>query len=228
MIRAVLFDFNGVIVDDEPIHFCLFQKVLAEAGVELTRDNYYSRYLGMDDEDCFRAALLDAGQEQKDAQVSEMIQSKARYYEQEMKGEVPFVPGVIPFVQALAKTHYLAVVSGALKQEVEALLLRGKIRDCFNVVVAAEDVKHGKPNPEGFEKGMLHLNRDCVASSEMLLPQECLVIEDSPWGIQAAQAASMPCIALTTSYAEPDLPGARICLKDFTGVNAEKLLEEFL
>lgn len=228
MIRAILFDFNGVIVDDEPVHFRLFQKVLGEEGVELSRENYYSRYLGMDDEDCFRAAVKDAGKGEKELRVWEMIQKKAVDYQKEMEGPLPFVPGVISFIQALAKTHYLGVVSGALRQEIESILVRGKVRDCFNVLVAAEDVKHGKPNPEGFEMGMLNLNRDCVASSELLLPQECLVIEDSLWGIQAAQAADMPSIALTTSYSEKDLPGAKVYLKDFSGLDTAKLLEEFV
>jgi haloacid dehalogenase superfamily, subfamily IA, variant 3 with third motif having DD or ED len=228
MIRAVFFDFNGVIVDDEPVHFRLFQEVLKEQGVELSRENYYSKYLGMDDEDCFRSAARDAGHPVDDEKVAEWIQKKAAYYQQEMSGSIPLVPGASEFIKSLAKTHYLAVVSGAIRPEIEAILIRAGVRDCFNLVIAAEDVGQGKPNPEGYEKAMLQLNRDAVASSEMLLPQECLVIEDSIWGIQAAQAADMPCIALTTSFPEAELPGAKMYFKDFSKLDPQQILEAFL
>lgn len=228
MIRAVFFDFNGVVVDDEPVHFRLFQKVLAENKIELTRENYYSRYLGMDDEDCFATAAQDAGCPADPKKIADWIRLKAEYYRAEMAGAIPYVPGAPQFIQALSKTHYLAVVSGAIRDEIETILTRGGLRDCFNLVVAAEDVKHGKPNSEGYEKAMLDLNRDAVASSEMLLPQECLVIEDSIWGIQAAQSAGMPCVALTTSFSQAELPGALMYLQDFSNLDPEQLLEAFI
>jgi len=225
MIRAVLFDFNGVIVDDEPIHFQLFQKVLKEEGFSLTKEDYYSKYLGMDDLDCFKTAIEDQKGKADLQKIEAMIQRKSRYYEEIIKSSPPFVPGALEVIKALAKTHFLAVVSGALRREIQMALKAGGVESQFNCVIAAEDIEHGKPNPEGFEKAFLTINRDHVASSEMLLPVECLVIEDSIWGIDAAKAAGMPVIGVTTSFKEAELPGALLYLKDFSKVDVEKLLQ---
>lgn len=226
MIRAVFFDFNGVIVDDEPVHFRLFQKVLDEEGVVLKKEDYYSKYLGMDDFDCFAAAARDGGKPQLEAKVKELIARKSKYYDEEMAANTPFVPGVLDLIRGLEKKYYLAVVSGALRREIDMMLKRGKVRDFFSAVVAAEDIEHGKPNPEGFDKAMQLLNRDSVASADLLLPGECLVIEDSIWGIEAATAAGMPAIAVTTSFMPSALPGAKAYLKDFQGLDAEALLQK--
>ncbi|HCU23615.1 MAG TPA: HAD family phosphatase [Deltaproteobacteria bacterium] len=226
MIRAVLFDFNGVIVDDEPVHLRLFQKVLQEEGVLLNREDYYSKYLGMDDHDCFAAAARDAGRPKSDAEIQSMISRKSRYYDEAMATSAPFVPGVLELIRALASHYYLAVVSGALRHEIEMMLERGKVREAFNVIVAAEDIQRGKPDPEGFDKAMQLLNRDFVASADLLLPAECLVFEDSIWGLQAAAALGMPSVAVTTSFSESALPGARFYIQDFTGLAPEQLLRK--
>jgi len=228
MIRAVLFDFNGVIVDDEPVHFRLFQKVLEEEGVQLSKEYYYTRYLGMDDFDCFAAALRDGGKPQLEKKIPEMIARKSKYYDQEMATNTPFVPGVLALIQALAPKYYLAIVSGALRREIEMMLGRGKVRDAFSAIVAAEDIEHGKPNPEGYDKAMQILNRDCVASADLLLPAECLVIEDSIWGIEAATAAGMPSVAITTSFVPSALPGAKAYLRDFQELDVEALFAKAL
>jgi beta-phosphoglucomutase len=225
MFRAIFFDFNGVVVDDEPYHLASFQYVLKEQGVELSRETYYSHYLGMDDHDCLQAAARDQNKVFSEALIEELIAKKAIHYEQSLKNHVPFVPGVIDFIRKLEQDCYLAVVSGALRREIEMLLTLGNIRDCFNVIVAAEDVQHGKPSPEGYQKAFDSLNRDYIPQHQILLPSECLVIEDSIWGIQAAQAADMAAVAVTTSYAQEDLPGALEYVKDFTEIEVPAFLE---
>ncbi|HKY62921.1 MAG TPA: HAD family phosphatase [bacterium] len=226
MIRAILFDFNGVIVDDEPVHFKLFQKVLAESGIKLGKKDYYAKYLGMDDFDCFAAAARDAGKPADEAQVQAWIGKKSKYYDAEMETNTPFVPGVLDFIKVLSAKHYLGIVSGALRREIEMMLKRGGVAEAFSAIVAAEDIENGKPDPEGYDKGMRLLNRDCVASADLLLPAECLVFEDSIWGIQSAAAAGMPAVAVTTSFAASALPGAKLYLKDFQGLDAEELLKK--
>lgn len=224
MIRAVLFDFNGVVVDDEPVHLRLFQKVLAEEGVKLSKENYYSKYLGMDDFDCFLAAAKDAGESLGEAKIQEMIARKSKYYDEAMAADTPFVPGVLSFIQSLSPKYYLAVVSGALRREIEMMLTRGKVRDCFSVIVAAEDIENGKPHPEGYDKAMQLINRDYVASADLLLPAECLVFEDSIWGIEAATAAGMPSVAVTTSFIPSALPGAKQYINNFESLDAQAFL----
>jgi HAD superfamily hydrolase (TIGR01509 family) len=225
VIRAVLFDFNGVIVDDEPVHFKLFQKVLAEEGVDLKQETYYQKYLGMDDKDCFKAASKDLGKKFTETKLQELIDRKAKYYLSEMKQNPPFVPGALELLKILGETHFIAVVSGALRSEIEMLLKQGGVAGEVSVIVAAGEVSKGKPDPEGFLKAVQMLNRDCVASSERLLPEECLAVEDSSWGIEAARKAGLACVALTTSYKEKDLPGAVLYLKDFSGVARGQFLE---
>jgi HAD superfamily hydrolase (TIGR01509 family) len=217
VIRAVLFDFNGVIVDDEPVHFKLFQQVLLEEDLKLAREDYYQKYLGMDDKDCFKAVGRDLGKKFSETKLQELIDRKAKYYLTEMRQNPPFVPGALELLKALGKTHYLAVVSGALRSEIEMLLQLGGVAGEISVIVAAGEVNHGKPDPEGFLKAIQLLNRDCVASSERLVPEECLAVEDSSWGVQAARKAGLVCVGLTTSYKEKDLPGAVLYLKDFSG-----------
>jgi HAD superfamily hydrolase (TIGR01509 family) len=226
MIRAVLFDFNGVIVDDEPVHFQLFQKVLREESLELSREDYYAKYLGMDDHDCFKAAAARQKKNLSEAKIGELIDRKTAYYQKQMKSNPPWVPGVVAFLRELCDTYYLAVVSGALRVEIESLLSQGGIREYFSVIVAAEEVEQGKPHPEGYQTALERLNRDYVAASDRLLPEECLVVEDSVWGIEAAKQAGMKCLAITTSYPEAQLPGAVRYLKDYQGIDAKQLIHE--
>lgn len=226
MIRAVFFDFNGVIVDDEPVHFQLFQKVLGEEGIKLSKGDYYQKYLGMDDHDCLKTAIRDQGGAVDEGKIQELIERKAGYYQKKMAQAAPFVPGALELVRDLGQTHYLAVVSGALRNEIESLLHQGGIKGQFSVIVAAGEVEHGKPKPDGYQKAMDLLNRDYVASSERLLPEECMAIEDSHWGIESARAAGMISLGVTTTYVEKDLPGALFCLKDFSTVTGEELLKK--
>jgi HAD superfamily hydrolase (TIGR01509 family) len=226
VIRAVLFDFNGVIVDDEPVHLKLFQKVLKEEGVTLTREVYYKKYLGMDDKECFKVVGKDFGKKFNEAKIQELIERKAQGYLAEMKQNPPFVPGAIDLLKALGKTHFIAIVSGALRSEIEMLLKRGGVGNEVSVIVAAGEIMKGKPDPEGFLKAIQLLNRDSVASSERLFPEECIAVEDSIWGIQAAQKAGLSCVGLTTSYKEKELPGAILYLKDFSGVGQDQFLEK--
>ena len=226
MIRAVLFDFNGVVVDDEPVHFQLFQRVLEEEGMELKKKDYFEMFLGMDDHDCLIEASTHMGNPLSEEKIQEVTDRKNRYYAEEVYQNPPFVPGVLEFIQELGKTHFLGVVSGALRSEIEELLKIGGVMKEINVIVAAGEVEQGKPDPQGFIRGMELLNRDFVASSERLLPEECLAFEDSSWGVEAALGAGMSVVGLNTTYQEKELPGALIYLKDFSGVQAPGLLNQ--
>lgn len=213
--RAIFFDFNGVLVDDEPIHLQCFQKALKTEGIELTREHYYQRYLGMDDHDCFQVTARDQGKELSDKKISELTAAKAIEYEKIIAKSPPFVPGAIDFLKEAEKHFYIAIVSGALKHEIQFLLHAAGVESLVNVIVAAEDVEHGKPNPEGYIKAFDALNKNFIPTHQMLLPDECIVFEDSSWGLEAAQNADMHTIALTTSYDSSQLPGALDYIQDF-------------
>jgi len=227
MLRAIFFDFNGVIVDDEKLHCLLFQKVLKEKNLSLSEKDYYEKYLGFDDRGAFTAALKDFKFEPAPKIIDEMISKKAKLYAQEMKKQDLFVPGALDFIRKASEKYYLSVVSGALRGEIEAWLDRGGVRKLFQTVIAAEDTQKGKPDPEGYLRALDSLNRDFVPNSEMILPQECWALEDSKWGIDAAQGAGMRCAALTTSYSKKELAFADGVYGSFGEIFLESIAKDY-
>jgi beta-phosphoglucomutase len=227
MLRTILFDFNGILVDDEPLHCALFQKVLSQKQIVLVKEDYYKKYLGFDDHDAFKAVLEAAGISPSETEIQKLIEAKAALYEREAAQKDLFVPGSLDFVKKVSENYFLGIVSGALRREIEAWLDRGKIRSLFQVIVAAEDIQKGKPDPEGFYRALAFLNRDFVAASEMILPQECLVIEDSMWGVEAAQSAGMKCLALATSYPKETFKKAEWVSGGFSEIPFQKIVGAF-
>lgn len=207
-LKAIIFDFNGVIVDDEPLHLELFRKVLQEEMIFLTDEDYHEKYLGYDDRGCFTAVLCDNSRTPdaaNEAFIQELIDRKAEYYRQAIQERMLLFPGVVDLVRRSAEAYPLAIASGALRSEIEFVLERGEIRNCFQVIVAAEDVSECKPDPEGYLKALEQLN---AALNAEIQAHECLVIEDSLAGIEAAKAAGMRCVAVTNSYSAQELTAA--------------------
>jgi beta-phosphoglucomutase len=204
MLRAVIFDFNGILVDDEPIHLELFRKVLEEEGLSLTDEDYYARYLGMDDRGCFRAVFKDRGRPLDDATLAKLIQRKAGYYRESIATRTVIFPGVETLVPALAQRLPLAVASGALREEIEMILKGVGLKEFFQVIVSAEDVSDGKPHPEIFVKALREINR-VGARNEAIRSSECLVVEDSKEGILAAHRAGIKCLAVSNSHPADEL-----------------------
>jgi HAD superfamily hydrolase (TIGR01509 family) len=198
MLRAVIFDFNGIIVDDEPIHFELFQRILREEDIRLTKEVYYARYLGFDDRGAFEASFLDSKRPLNDAKLRELIERKAIYYQEAIRNHVAIFPGVKALVSSLAETLPLAVASGALRQEIETILQTAGLLKQFKSIVSAEDVKRGKPEPEIFLKALAALNAQ--HEGEPFQAADCVVIEDSREGIRGARRAGMKCLAVTNSH----------------------------
>jgi HAD superfamily hydrolase (TIGR01509 family) len=207
VLKAVIFDFNGILVDDEPIHLELFRKVLAEEGLSLSDEEYYAKYLGMDDRGCFRAVFKDNGRELDDAKLAELIRRKAAYYKQTIAQRTVIFPGVKRLVPELAARFPLAVASGALRHEIELILDGIGLKKCFQSIVSAEDVHDGKPHPEIFIKALRELNKD---RREPIRASECLVIEDSKEGIMAAQRAGIKCLAVTNSHPAAELKADKV------------------
>src|SRR2546421_11757333 len=161
MLQAIIFDFNGVIVDDEPLHLELIRCVLAQEDVAITDEDYRDKYLGFDDRGCFVAALADIGREQLAANtnfINDLIARKAALYLRAIDERCLLFPGAVELVQRLAARFPLAIASGALRHEIELVLARARIRDCFHAIIAAEDVSECKPHPEGYVKALAALN----------------------------------------------------------------------
>ncbi|MDH3444140.1 MAG: HAD family phosphatase [Deltaproteobacteria bacterium] len=217
MLRAVIFDFNGIIVDDEPIHFELFQKVLGEEGIELTEEAYYARYLGFDDRGAFSAGYRENNRPLSSKQLAELIHRKAVYYHEAIKDHATIFPGVNELVTDLARRLPLAVASGALRQEIETILSTAGLLNHFRVIVSAEDVSRGKPEPEIFLKVLAKLNAG-HAGGNPIKAGECVVIEDSKEGIKGAKSAGMKCLAVTNSHPAELLTEANAVVKSLEGI----------
>jgi len=217
--RALIFDFDGVIADDEPLHLAAFQRALASDGITITREQYYARYLGFDDRSAIMEAFRDAGATPSAAQLRTVLAAKAEQFLALVRAGAPIFPGVPAFVRGAAARVPLAIASGALRHEIELILAQAGLADCFAAIVSAEDVREGKPSPEGF---LLALERLRARRTD-LTPERCLVIEDSQPGLEAARRAGMRCLAVTSSYPAAALGGADLVVGTLEDVGWEQL-----
>jgi beta-phosphoglucomutase len=194
-LRAVIFDFDGVLVDSEPLHFACLRDALGPEGVAIDAEEYERVYLAYDDRTAIRVAFethairFDRDREEATAQ------RKALLFQQRLP-EIRFFPGARELVRQLAGALPLAIASGALRAEIEAILAAGGLRDAFTAVVGADDVERTKPDPMPFLAA-----RDLLASSRAagLASRECVAFEDSVGGVAAARAAGMSVVAVTNS-----------------------------
>jgi beta-phosphoglucomutase len=206
---AILFDFNGVIIDDEPQHCDALIATLAEYGYPLDRESYYRDYVGFDDRECFRFTFARNGRPVEAARIAEAIERKNAHYLRAIRTDMRLVPGAAEFVAAaLGEGHRLAIVSGALRREIELVLELAGLRRHFSEIVSAEDVNACKPDPQGY-----HRAREALG----LPVGRCVVIEDSLPGLAAARAAGLRCAMLTTSYSEGELAEGDVVWQDFVG-----------
>ncbi|HEV2799381.1 MAG TPA: HAD family phosphatase [Pyrinomonadaceae bacterium] len=209
MIKAILFDFNGVIIDDEPLQLKAAQAALAAEGITLTEQDYYDS-LGMDDATFFRTAFARAGREADgDELYARVLQEKIRQHRELIAEELPLFPGVVTFIKALARHYPLAIVSMALSDDIQHVLERAGLERAFAAVVSAEDVSACKPDPACVNRALEKLNEArSRAGQPPLAPAECLVIEDAPPGIVAARRAGMRTLGVTNTVDESALRAA--------------------
>ncbi len=203
MLKAIIFDFDGVLADTEPLHFKMFQRVLHEEGLPLREQDYYQKYVGLDDKGCFQAVLSAHGRPASPETVRRLVERKAALMLEQITITPVVYPGIENFVKRAAGRHRLAIVSGALRHEIELILERVGLRSSFEHITAAEDIRNGKPDPEGYLHALQALNRRATVQAS-----DCLVIEDTLAGIQAAHAAGMRCLAVSTTYPADQLAGA--------------------
>jgi HAD superfamily hydrolase (TIGR01509 family) len=224
MLRAVIFDFNGVIVDDERLHCRAFRRVLGEEGVDwFSETDYFGTYLGLDDRGCIAAVLTDDGRPPKPPEVDLLVERKAVYYFEELGRGIPLFPGVPELVARLAAEFPLAICSGARQREIEYILEASGLRRHFRVITSADAIHAGKPDPAGY----LATLRALEESVAPLAAAECLVVEDAPKGIEAAHAAGMRCLAVATSRPEAELRGADLVVASLGDVQTADLLPIF-
>lgn len=226
MLKAVLFDCDGVIADSEHLHFDLFKKVLKEdLGLEITQAEYLEKYLAMDDRGCFTAFCRDKGKALGEPELLRLIAKKTEMYKKTAAENLVILPGVVEFVMAVSQRYPLAMASGALKDEVLMMIGAAGIKHYFDAVVAAEDVVHGKPAPDAYLKALEEINKKNPGKN--IQPGECLVVEDSKHGVTSAHAAGMKCVAVCTSYTEEELKAADKVVPVLTAVRVSDLAALF-
>jgi beta-phosphoglucomutase len=206
--RAVLFDFDGVIVNSEPLHFYAFHEVLKAAGVEITEDEYYRDLIGFDDRGAFRHLFEKRGLPLEPKALLQLVVDKSRIMMDFIRRrQFRPLPGVEEFVRTLWRRCPLAIVSGGLREEIEAMLEGIALRDCFPVLIAAEDVEVGKPDPSGYLLATQMISEK-LKLPRPLKPADCLIVEDAPTVIRSVKAVGFPTLAITSSYPEAKLTDA--------------------
>jgi beta-phosphoglucomutase-like phosphatase (HAD superfamily) len=227
MIRAIIFDFNGVLVDDEHLHFELFRDVVADLGVALTERQYHEIYLGYDDRRCFEELLSDAGQPLSESRLTELVGRKADLYQERASEGVRIFPGAAECLVAMADRWPVAINSGALLAEIELALKTMDVRDRVAAIIAAEDTTECKPDPEGYELAL-----DALRSTHGmdLEAGHCLVIEDSLAGVQSAKGAGMWVVGVSNTYTDRELrtAGADAVVASLEGFRPETVRRLFL
>ena len=220
MLRAMIFDCDGVIADTEPLHFAALQTILREDGIDLSQELYYREYLALDDRACFIKAFSNQGVALTQEMLSRLIARKAAAVEPVLKAHVLPFPGAVDLIRKASQRFLLAVASGALRREVELILRTAGVSACFPAIVGAEDVARSKPHPDPFIEALARINAGSPARIE---PNECLVIEDSIYGVRSAHAAGMRCLAVTNSFPREMLAEAELVVASLEDVSLGQL-----
>jgi beta-phosphoglucomutase len=198
MLKAVIFDFDGIIVDTEPIHYRAFQDVLKPLELGYSWEEYLERYIGFDDRDAFREVFRVAGRHLEERVLGDLITRKAEVFEEIVRKGVKPYPGVLELIKSISGTIPMALCSGALERDITPILGQLGIQGSFDAVVTADDVKASKPDPESYTLAVQRLASAFTHSP--IVPQDCLAIEDTPAGIASARAAGLKVLAVTNSY----------------------------
>jgi len=224
-VRAIIFDFNGVIADDEMTHLQCFQHALSEAGFVLSKEEYYGTYLGMDERTC-AAALLTRRDGSCDPTLHARIfeRKAALFHNHTAAHQAALFPWVTGFVERAAGQYRLAIASGGKKDQIRAALAGQPIESAFEMIISADDCAVGKPDPAIYERALRQFNAT-RPKPPLLRATECLVIEDSRAGIQAGLRAGMRVLALASTYPASELTDAHLVLPSLDGVDPAELAQ---
>ena len=190
-LRAIVFDFDGVIANSEPLHFQAFRDLLAGEGVTLSERDYYDRYLGFDDAGVFRAVGVET------MRVDDLVKQKAVRLEALERDVSILFPGAAAAIRRLAASVPLAIASGAIGAEIRRVLEREHLSQFFAAVVSADDTAKSKPAPDPYLRVIAQLDAACGGR---LAARECVAIEDSRWGLESARTAGLKTVGISHTY----------------------------
>jgi beta-phosphoglucomutase len=223
MIRAVIFDLDGTLVETEPLHFAAFNEVLRPDEIEIGFDDYTSRLIGLNDHDCFATVLRENHKNAGEDHVANLIARKTAVYQAIIAERDVLCPGAEQFVRDCAQRFPLMIATGTLRAEAETILRRAGLRDLFLDIIAAEDVERGKPEPDGFIAALGRIGY-LLRQRDPVLADECLVIEDTPAGIEAAHRAGMKVLALCHMLPSIDLTAADLVRPSISDLDLDDVI----
>jgi beta-phosphoglucomutase len=206
-LQAIIFDFDGVIANSEPLHLRAFQSALADEGIELTAEDYYSQYLGFDDVGLLERLAADRHLGWSDRHVTAIVARKGVRLQAMLHGGAVLFPGAADFIRASAAAVPVAIASGALRHEIDEIVEAAGLAPLFTAIVAAGDTPESKPSPAPYR---LALERLRERTGLPLDAARTVAIEDSRWGLASAEGAGLRCVGVTTSYPAHELPGAEL------------------
>ncbi len=207
MPEAVLFDFDGILVDSEPMHYRAFTEVLDPLGMGFPWKEYVETYMGFDDRDAFREAFRAKGIDLDEANLAKLVAAKSRAFLDGIRSGVTAYPGAVSRIEALRSAgRPLALCSGALRSDIDPILEQLGVFRCFDAIVSADDVRRSKPDPESYALAFRRLSETYPGS--LTVPGNSIAVEDTPAGIRSAKGAGLRVLAVTNSYGPGELAEA--------------------
>jgi beta-phosphoglucomutase len=219
-LRAIVFDFDGVIANSEPLHLRAYQDVLASEGLTLDEAEYYARYLGHDDVGAFKAFGVDRGRVWTHRELERLIVRKAQRLEVLEQDLSMLFPGAAEAVRRAAEAFPIAIASGALGAEIRRVLDRERLAEYFAAIVAAEDTPLSKPAPDPYLRAVSLLA--AVVGSD-LMASECVALEDSHWGLESARAAGLRTVGVAQTYDRTMLAEADLVIDSIGNLDLREL-----
>ena len=209
--KIIIFDFDGVILDSENSHFIAFNEGLKNLNINISEDEYYSKYISLDDRGVITNVVNDKNISVTNEEIDMIIKNKNDYFESRLIDNSKLFPGVEELIIQLSKNFVLSIGSGANRSEIIKTLKNNNIYDYFEIIVSANEVNNPKPNPETYNRVLENINTDFNIN-------EIIVIEDSPGGIEAAKSAGLKCIAITNTFDNKQLRKADIIVSNYEDI----------
>lgn len=209
--KIIIFDFDGVILDSENSHFIAFNEGLKNININISEDEYYSKYISLDDRGVITNVVNDKNISVTNEEIDMIIKNKNDYFESRLIDNSKLFPGVEELIIQLSKNFVLSIGSGANRSEIIKTLKNNNIYDYFEIIVSADEVNNPKPNPETYNRVLDNINIDFNIN-------EIIVIEDSPGGIEAAKSAGLKCIAITNTFDNEELGKADIIVSNYEDI----------
>ncbi len=200
-LKAVLFDFNGVIINDEAIHQGLIEALLIEENLRPSVTEYREVCLGRSDRVCLTHMLEQRGRVVSEDYLTELVNRKAQAYQQRLETmeKLPIYPGVEDLIYNIRVAQLpMGIVSGALRREIERVLDRAQIARHFSTIVGGDDIQASKPEPDGYLLAAERLAQQFPHLN--IQASDCLAIEDTPAGIEAAKRSGMQVVGVANTY----------------------------